>query len=277
MISKGFTIKLNLPSGASARVPELTNRHYLSIIKYSENKDYEGVNTYLHELLNIDSSLDIIDRFYLMIAYRMIFVNESLIFKNDAQNTLEYDLNLVLQKLEAAYTNYDSIIEDKGVHITVGLPRSLYFNSIDDIYDSIIKSIILNNKHIIFSELSATEKETILSHLPQTVFVKMNSYIDRLSEMFEGIVIMDDNPQFNLDTLKVDIISNGMIAFIAAIYSHNIIDYMEVLYGYLTKICPNPELFYGLSPIDTKVMLNIHNREVERANEALQTESPGPN
>ena len=87
-----FSILVKLPSGRSIRVTELTNNLYLTLIKYSENRDLEGLNQFLITLLDIPHDLDIIDRLYLLIYYRMVFISDNIIFTNKENRSLEFNI-----------------------------------------------------------------------------------------------------------------------------------------------------------------------------------------
>ena len=76
-----FSIPITLPSGRIVRAPELSNRLYLTLIKYCENRDLEGINNFFIQFLNIPTDLDIIDRLYLLVCFRMIFISDSKITK----------------------------------------------------------------------------------------------------------------------------------------------------------------------------------------------------
>lgn len=272
-----FTIKVKLLSGREIRVPELTNRQYLHIIKYCENKDYEGLNQFLINLLNIDPILDILDRLYLLIYYRIVFISHVIAFKNDQQNTLEYDLNLCLLKLEELYTSTNHTVNIDNFYITLGLPRTLYFHDINHTYNSVICDISLPNAASIqFQTLSEIDQDKILSLLPPKIINYIDIHLNNISSLFDGKILIDSNDRFGLDSLKLKLLSNNNIAFISALYSHNILDFMETQYGFITKISASPDFFWEMSPIDSKIMLNIHNAEIEKSNQELQNNQQQP-
>jgi hypothetical protein len=45
------------------------------------------------------------------------------------------------------------------------------------------------------------------------------------------------------------------------------------MYGFINRIGADSELFYSLSPVEAQVILNIHNKEVEKQNEELKNQS----
>ena len=74
-----FNVKIKLPSGKERRVQELSNKDYLTIIKFAENKDYEGLNLFFEDII-LDPDLNIFDRLYILIYIRMLFVDDMLSF-----------------------------------------------------------------------------------------------------------------------------------------------------------------------------------------------------
>ena len=99
-MSNSFNVEVVLPSGKSRRINELNNKQYLVIIKFCENKDLFGLSEYFNNIF-LDDDLDIVDRFYLLVYARMIFVEESLTFTTKEQRNVDISLNIVLEKLES--------------------------------------------------------------------------------------------------------------------------------------------------------------------------------
>ena len=266
-----FSIPVTLPSGRSIRVTELTNKLYLTLIKYSENKDFEGLDSFFIELLNIPSDLDIVDRLYLLVYFRMIFISDIIIFSNKDKRSLEFNLELILSKIESI--KRDDFIKSykiKDIIVTLGLPTALYFKNETSIINSVIQSIQFKNNYINFSKLNDADKDTILKRLPAQFAVYIDEFIKQLKLDIGEIVLIDEIKQFNVEQYSIDILSNRPMLFACSLYSHNLIDYFETLYGYVTKISADPEFYNNLSPVETRVILNIHNKEIEKENKELK-------
>ena len=75
-----FNIKTRLPSGKEVRIPELKNKDFFTILKFCENEDFEGLNNFFNEVIfkGIED-LDIIDKFYVLLLVRMIYVDPEII------------------------------------------------------------------------------------------------------------------------------------------------------------------------------------------------------
>jgi hypothetical protein len=265
-----FSIKVKLPSGITIRVPELNNKIYLVLVKYCENADYEGFNNTINEYLNIPNNLDILDRFYLLVYYRMIFVDDN-IHLNIKDRALNLNLDIILNKINNIYDDFVEVITVNDISLTVGLPTTLYFTNIDDIYNNIIKSINYKDTFTDFSLLSNKEKEFVMSYLPAKVFYSLKQYILKLSNLLTDFILIDEVEEFDIKQHKIDIISNGVVTFLSSIYSTNLLYYYELVYSYLTNISSDIDFYNGLSPIETKVIVNIRNKDVEEKNEELKS------
>ena len=265
-----FSILVKLPSGRSIRVAELPNKLYLNLIKYSENRDLEGLNRFFIELLNIPYDLDIIDRLYLLIYYRMVFISDNIIFTNKENKSLEFSIDLILEKLEKYNQDYSCVIEDKDIKISLGLPTVIYFDESYNIFNSVIRTIHIKDTFIDFNKLSIKERDNILTLLPSRIANKINNYIDSIRRDVGDIILIDSKEEFDIQQYSVDILSNRTMLFVCSLYSHNLIDYFETLYGYVTKISADSEFYKNLSPVETRIILNIHNKAVEKENKELK-------
>lgn len=268
-----FTIPVTLPSGRTIRIAELTNKLYLTLIKYSENRDLEGLSNFFLELLSLPTDLDIIDRLYVIVYLRMVFVSDIIIFTNKDNRSLEFNIELILSKIEKIERdNFIKVFTINDITVTLGLPTAIYFKDDTNIINSIIHSIQFKNNFIDFSKLNDTDKDSILMRLPSQVAVKIDNYLHQLKQDLGEIVLIDEIKEFNIEQYSIDILSNRPMLFACSLYSHNLIDYFETLYGYVTKISADPEFYNNLSPVETRVILNIHNKEIERENKELKNQ-----
>ena len=266
-----FSIKIKLPSGSEVRVPELNNKVYLTLVKYCENADYEGFNDTIHNFIKIPANLDILDRFYLLVYYRMIFVDENIHLQGE-DKVLDLNLNIILDKINNIYEDFVEIITVNDISLTVGLPTTLYFTSIDDIYNNIIKSINYKNTFTDFTLLNNKDKEFVMSYLPSKVFYSLKQYISKLSNLLTNFILIDEIKEFDIKQHKIDIISNGVIAFLSSIYTTNLFNCYELIYGYLSNISADIDFYNNMSPLETKIIVNIRNKDIEKKNEELKSQ-----
>jgi hypothetical protein len=275
---KNFNLKITLPSGRDARIKEISNRVYFNILKFCENQDLEGINEYLEDTIFTDyRDIDIIDRLYIMLYYRMLFVSENIVFSSDNLQgkfkEVKYNIRTILEKIEEQYEDHSSIIKEGDFTVTLGLPNTLFFKTVDDVYDTIIKNITYKNKTISLSEASAQEKDAILSHLPHSIFLRIREYVDSLSQSLSNFVLIEANTDFDIQQHEINIISNGLMAFICSLFSGGLSSFYMTMFNFISKLHLDSDLFFNITPIEMRILFNIHTEEIEEQNRKEQEKS----
>lgn len=268
-----FDIKVILPSGKSVRVKELKNKDYFTILKFCENRDLEGFNTLLdHIIFNTSElkALNLLDKFYLLLIIRMFFIDPNIYFKDKTGASISYDINHILQKIDSLESTYESEVIVDNFKLKLGLPTIIYFNSLNDLYISIIEEITFNNKSINFIELSEKEKEEVLAYLPNKIFTSISKFLDLISSNLQDLVLIDENKTLDIKKVEIDIISNGLISFIMEIFSSSLKDFYEMLYIFCNRLKFTGDVFYDLTPLDTRVIFNIYNKDMEDREKELK-------
>lgn len=270
-----FNVKVHLPSGQSVRIPELKNRDFFSILKFCENEDIEGLHLFLKKtVLQNCISFDIIDQLYILLFIRMIFIEPEIFFEDSERRTINYAIQNMLEKIELQRTDLTQIIKRDKFEIELCLPNIIYFESLNDIYLNVIKTIKLNNNTINFYELHDQEKEEILQHIPNAIFSCINTYISEVSDKLSEFVIIDENAQFNINKTSLNILSNGVIHFIMFLFSSGLSSFFEMMYVFTKQLNFTLSDFYDLTPLDSKVIFNIYRKEMkEAAEEALKNQN----
>ena len=126
-----FNVKIKLPSGKERRVQELSNKDYLTIIKFAENKDYEGLNLFFEDIV-LDPDLNIFDRLYILIYIRMLFVDDMLVISND-ERQIDVSLVTLLNTLESNYKDLETVFEENGIKVVLDLPSLSFFSKVDEL------------------------------------------------------------------------------------------------------------------------------------------------
>lgn len=258
-----FNVKSRLPSGQIVRIPELKNKDFFTILKFCENEDYEGLSSFLnHTTLKGLEYLDIIDKFYILLLMRMLYIDPEIMFEDKNKCTITYTIQDMLEKINLFERDYEKIYDINQFKIELGLPNTLYFEGVNDIYLSTIKHIHLYDKHIDFSVLNEEEKELILSNIPNTIFTVIKNYIATLSENLKCFVIVDANDDFDIEEINLNILSNGIISFILGIYSTGLSNFFQLMYQFTNKIGFTSSDFFNLTPLDSRVIFNIYQKEL---------------
>lgn len=264
-----FTIKLDLPSGRSVRIGELKNKDYLTIIKYCQNGDHEGLNDFFNELY-FNSSLNIFDRFYILLCVRSMFVDRVIAYsgKNDA--TVNYSISDITSKLVDNYREVEKVLEYEDLKIKVNIPTEIYFQNIDDLYRSTIVYVKYKDKTVYFADLDDTEKNYILDKLPTPVFLLLQEYMNYLSDSLFDLTLIEENKDFEISEVKVNILGNGVMYFIASIFNFDLFSFFETYYYYTHFVTQGAGDFYDMSFNEVRVLLNIHAERIERENREIK-------
>lgn len=273
-MSNEFKVKISLPSGKSIRLAELKNKDYQIILKYGENSDLEGLNDFFNSLIDSEyQALDIIDKFYILLTLRMIFIEPDLSFTDDSGHVIRFNISNILEKIDHFQNDFERVINIQNFTIELGLPNLIYFKDINDIYISTIKSIKLNNNTLNFSILSLEQKEEVLSYIPNILFKHINNYISQISKQLQSFVLIEQNASFNISEINTDIISNEFMSFILSIFTTGLKSFFDTMYTFITKLNIDGSTFLNLTPLDSRVLLNIHNKNIDDQNKALQNKN----
>lgn len=273
-MSNDFKIKILLPSGKYIRLAELKNRDYQIILKYCENSDLEGLNDFFDSLIGDGyRSLDIIDKFYSLLTLRMIFVEPDLSFTDDSDRIIKFGISNILEKIDHFQNDFERVITIQNFTIELGLPNLIYFKDINDIYVSTIKSIKLNNNTLNFNDLQLEQKEEVLAYIPNILFTRINNYISQISKQLQTFVLIEQNTSFNISEINTGIISNDLMGFILSIFTTGLKSFFDTMYVFTTKLNIDGTTFLNLTPLDSRVLLNIYNKDIDDQNKALQNKN----
>lgn len=263
-----FNVEIVLPSGKKIRVNELKNREYLNIIKFCHNDDLVGLAKYFESLFNIDN-LNIIERFYVLIYIRMIFVDSEIIFMENGRQ-VKLDLATMLDKIESSYIDLERTVSEKGIEVTLDLPKISYFESIDDLYIATISNIKIGSDSIDFDTITEVEKSNILSNMPASIFKHIESYIVTIQDNLLSILLIDENKELGITPVEINIVSNGVLRFISSLYKTSLEDFYNLTYLFQNTVLPGSSLFLDMSPIESQIVLNAHHKKIKKQNDELQ-------
>ena len=266
-----FNVEIVLPSGRKCRIEELTNKAYLAIIKFAQNNDLVGISRFFDELF-IEPDMNIFDRFYLLIYVRMLFIEGS-ISLNVEDKQVDVQLSAILDKLETNYVDLETKFEDSGIEITLDLPCISYYEHIDELFIATIKNVRIADSVVEFNTLSTEEQVQVMDNLPASMFQHIEKFIQTIRDNLLDIALIDENKSIGVERISIDLIGNGVMQFISNIYSTDLSSFYKLIYMFQNTIMPGSNLFFELSPIETKVILNEHSKRVKAENDKLQKQN----
>lgn len=263
-----FNIEIALPTGRKVRVKELKNKEYLTIVKFCQNHDMAGLSMYFDKLF-IDPSLNIIERFYVLLYVRMLFIDADIVLDSNGHE-VKIDVATILDKIENSYIDLKRTIKECGIEVTLDLPRASYFENIDDLYTSTISQIKTGNQSIDFATISDNKKREIMDKLPASVFNYVNDFVKTIQDNLLDVALIEGDESLGIEGIEINIIGNGVMGFISAIYNTSLEGFYKLLYAFQNSILPGTNLFFELSPIETQIILNSHQKKIQEENAQLQ-------
>jgi hypothetical protein len=267
----GFSVKINLPSGKAVRVPELKNSDYFTILKFCENEDLEGLCNFFNLcLFNNLTGLDIVDKFYILLLVRMMYVDPELILENEEKTNINFSIQNIIDNIDSAEFDFNKVYRDDKYILELGLPDSLYFDSLNDIFLSIIKKIQISDTEIDFGSLKEEEREEVLNYIPNSIFTILKKHITIISSDLSDFAVIDGSDEFGIKGINLDIVSNGVITFLMSIFSTGLTGFFEMMYIFTSKLGFTAQDFLNLTPLDSKVILNIFKKEQSEREEELK-------
>lgn len=270
-----FTISITTPSGIDVRVPGITNKEYLNIIKFCASKDYEALEQMFekHIFSKIPQKLNCIDKFYILIVVKIFFIDEEITILSSDGKQIDVSLFTVLNKLDEIEITDTYTYSTDNIKFELGIPEKLYYKNIDDYFDSIIKTITIKNKNSInYKKLSTEDKQTIFNSLPHESIGILKNHLTFITDQYKNFTIIDENKSFSVDKIDIDLLSSSLINVICSIFGLSLTNFFESLYVFVNKMSADSNLFYSMTPLDSKMMIEILNQDIKRQNEALKNE-----
>lgn len=263
-----FSVEIALPSGKKTRVRELKNSEYLSIIKFAQNKDFVGLGAFFDELF-IRPDLNIVDRIYLLIYIRMMFIEPDISITAD-NKTINISIASMLDKIEASYIDLETKIEVNGIVVTLDLPCITHYENIDDLLIATIKHIQIGNESIDYNELDEEVREEVLSNLPAAIFSHVNDFIQKIQDNLLAVDLIEENKALNIERVGINLMSNNVLEFVSNLYGTDLQGYYSLIYSFQNTIMPGSNFFFDMSPVETRIIMNAHQKRLKEENDQLK-------
>jgi hypothetical protein len=263
-----FSIEVVLPSGKKIRVKELKNSEYLSIIKFTENRDFKGLNDFF-EALYIRPDLNIIDRIYLLLYIRMTFIEPDINITVD-NKSISISVASMLDKIESSYIDLETTIEVNGIVVTLDLPCISYYETVDDLLIATIKHIQIGNESIDYNELDDEVREEVLSNLPAALFGRVTGFIQTIQDNILNCELIEENKSLGIDGVTISLMSGNMLEFISSMYRTDLQGFYNLIYSFQNTIMPGSNLFFNISPVESRIILKAHQKRMKEENDQLK-------
>jgi hypothetical protein len=257
-----YTVPLTLPSGLKIRVTELKNRDFFVLVKFCENDDFEGFVGMINRLIPEFSALNIVDKAYVLIAYRALFVHAETHVHNEDSIPIAIPLYTILDKLEQLNAS-NRIIPIEQFQVCISPFNNYNYEDSGSIFDCIewIEHCTV--------KIEKEDVHRVIDALPPKTFSTINKEIIKIFESFSEVEIIAANENFNLNAMHISLVDNSFGKFVMSLYKVSLQTLFENLFIYSQRMGSLD--YFNLSPLDSQVLENILQKEAARANEANQT------
>jgi len=199
------------------------------ISRLIDNNDDVGFITYIEDHFGI-SSLCVIDKFFVLLKARELYIDEtlSLVVEN---NNLKLPLKSLSDKLYDI-GNYEQVIVDNNIKIKIDVPHNFLFSGNLSLYDNIIKQIQIDSTIINFNELKRGDQHHVLTSLPSSVFKHLKAFVNNINV---EVILYEGKSSINIKRLSVNFLTMDPFLLIKSLYSdYSLHSCREILF-YLSK------------------------------------------
>jgi hypothetical protein len=267
-----FKLVVNLPYCGEVRVGELTNRDIFTIIKYCTAQDMPGLSEFLDDLIFSKlPPLNIVDKFYLLLFLRSFYISDILQvkIKHEKVNHMDFYIETMLERIDNL--TYVDVKEIKvgDIILQLQLPSSFYQSGNETIVFDCIKSIQIDEDIYELAALSTLERDKILAALPGAITNDIYTHYQFLCDKKLEAIMLDSYPDYEVQEVKVRMLSNDPLQFIMMMFMQDISDFLAFMYHYVNKVGGTFNDFLDLTINDSKLIFDFYQEEMMKQNESL--------
>lgn len=219
----------------------------------------------INRLIPEFSALNIVDKAYVLVSYRALFVHGDTHVHNEDDIPIAIPLYTILEKLEHLNVS-NRTVEMEQFKINISPFNNYNYEDPGSIFDCI--EWIDCNGIVIHKE----DVSKVIDNLPPKLFSTINKEIIKTFESFSSVEIIAANDNFNLKAMHISLIDNSFGRFIMSLYKTPLKSLFENLFIYSQRMGSID--YFNLSPLDSQVLENILQKEVARANDANASSQP---
>lgn len=263
MVYKNY---LTTPTGRYCELSEISNREYLILIKYLQAEDFQRFFECLNEIAKKDindfDDFDIVEKYYVYLAYCMYSIRGSITVKNNIIGDQEILISLILNNIENGYiqnNTFDYKLND-NIIFQFGYPKTFFFDNGIPVIDFYSGLIGYNGQVITKEQKDALKKK---------LGTKQLSFIDDyLREKFENKCDIFYGVPMN--KMTVNLVSESMIGNIIGFYKMPLDGFYHVMYAMIKHLRMSYSDYMKISQVETNIMLGFAAEENKKMDEGTK-------
>lgn len=278
-----FCYDVYVPSAArEIKFYELDNAAYMTILKFIQNNDDDGLCMFLEgliETLCVDyrdcNSFNRLDKYCIVLSMIMIGVGNVLEYNvTCAETEQEYKIEIKINEIISKINNLDIKPERVSLsndgEVSISCPRSLSSR-----FASIISSVKFGNKTYDVSTMNEEQLDTIISTLPYNVFDEIKQQYRVVHEQCDKIVYYTYKSPYVKDAKETEyrfnLFDNSFFDFIKLLLNEDLLNYYKVFYSITTKFKFDMQYVQSITPSETKMYMSFIREDIKRKQDQIES------
>lgn len=265
---------------------ELDNASYMTILKFIQNNDDEGLCMFLNNLIKllcVDSghveSFNRLDKYCILLSMIMISVGNVLEYNVVCGETQqEYKIDIKINEIISRINNLK--IDDIHVkmspdsEVIMTCPRSITGSMV-----SVINKIKIGDTVYDMNIMTEQQFNTIVSTLPYNVFGEMKQQYSKVCDECNDVVYYTYTSPYVKDATPVEyrfnLYDNTFYEFIKLLLKEDLLNYYKVFYSITTKFKFDMQYVQSITPSETKMYMSFIREDIKRKQDQIQSSTSG--
>jgi hypothetical protein len=259
-----YKVKTYKPSTKEIKyVHEIKNKNLLDIIKYIQANDDHGLNLYFNEFLGNDNTLNIIDKFFIILQLRALNFNNRVVIaglhKTGKEALSKIDIFKFLGEYIAFIESYEGefYIKIDDLEIKFTLPKNLYFKNIYALMLDCIADVKIGEESL-YKNKTEKQKLEIIINLKKEIIEKFKEKILEINSTSSLFFHENKNSEANLPNIRISFFNNTLFNVLKSIFKLEISYFYQRLYIFLNKVNFSYDSFMELTFVETDILLSIY-------------------
>lgn len=269
-----FTYKLDLPiKQETVNLNELTNREFLNIIKYIDNRDDTGLMNYFEKLIEERGchNLTIVDKFLILLELRAKCIGNAVEMQVNGKS-VSIMLNSIIENIQKVNNQvFDDLtinLIDECIMIKFNYPKSFKTTSAN-LLEECVSSVYIEGDEVF--GCSATLIKQILDEVPVNKLGdwSFENFIEKVTSYTQEIKLIAKNTHTGLEETTFNVFGDVLFQFLKAIYNSSLANFYDGEYILISKIGITDTM--NRTPYELRTFLDLYRRDIKRQEESLKS------
>jgi hypothetical protein len=279
-VIKDFFIPIKITGNRTINVLQLKNKQYFNLLKFIQNQDFNNLNDYFNFIIydlivdkNEYNNLNFIDKLIILLTLRSICIAPDIEF--ESKDTIKFskkiDIYSIYKQLETIQLKDN--ISYNNIVVGFNIPKELYYSSFDEIIESCIEYLTIDNETIFFSELDNLAKKEYINNLPGIIFTEAKHFFNNLETLLNQYTLIKEDKNFKIEQINLSLFKNTGFGLLSSVFKDNLLNFYNLIYIFTNKIHASLSDYYELTPAESTLMLNLYIKEQEEIKKANENKS----